>query len=201
MTSTTEIRTLSGAATVTLGTVEDALAPTSLRAQSGHIVATYFDGTETRFADFDDLCARGKLADVGDAAVDAEADAALAALEVARVRSTPMAERITSIRYELSPAAARELGAGDVARGVRVYEAALDALLPNADVTVVASTVDASRFDAEGEGFVASKRHLGGCQVSPTDPDGDELVGARDGEAVDAIVEQAWQRACESTAD
>lgn len=196
---TTEILTLSGTERVTLGTVDDALAPEAIHAERGQIVATYSDGTVTRHADLGALCAAAKLVDVGDPTADAEADKALAALEVARVRSTPMADRITSVRYELSPSAARELGAGDVAKGCRIFAAALDVLLPYGDVTVVASSVDASRFDAEGDGFVASKGHFGGCRVSPTD--GDDLEGARDGEAVDAIMEQAWQRACESVGD
>ncbi len=204
MSTMTTIDTLSGARTVTLGTLEDALSPVSLHVERGEILATYFDGSVERHADLGALCSAAKLCDVGDEAADAEADEALEALEVARVRSQPMAERITSIRYELATDAASELGDGDAAKGCEIYESALDALLPYADVTVVLSNVDASRFDAKGDGFHASKRHLGASEVYPTDPDSD-VVGPRDGELLDLIFEKAWEQACkrawESTAD
>lgn len=96
-TNTTEIETLTGTLRVTLGTMDDSLAPTSLRAIGGEILAAYYDGTTARYPDLDTLIARAKLADIGDEAVDAAADRALNLLE--RARTAPARAKAARERW------------------------------------------------------------------------------------------------------
>lgn len=89
--TTTNVETLTASIRIALDTTDGSPVPTDLRAVGGEIVATYADGTKATFADFEALCEGARLADTGDADVDAVADRALAQLE--RARTAPEREK------------------------------------------------------------------------------------------------------------
>lgn len=104
---------------------------------------------------------------------------------------------IESIRYELAPSAIDAMGL-PAAEACDVFGDALLDVYPNASVTVVKSSVDASKMTARGEidgaEFVLARDHFGSVSFS-ADPS--ELEVSVDGErSLDGDDQDVWERAC-----
>lgn len=80
---------------------------------------------------------------------------------------------VTTVHYELGASAAKNIDPDDRTFAMACFEEALLALYPNATVSVIRSSVDASRMTAEGEvdgeEFIIARDHFGATSIHGVD--------------------------------
>lgn len=103
---------------------------------------------------------------------------------------------IETIRYELAPSAIEALGV-DASRACDVFGDALLEVYPNASVTVIRASVDASSMTArgeldDGEEVVIRRDHFGRTEVDTRDGS----VGVSVVRDIEGDDQRVWERAC-----